>query len=109
MEKNEHLSKSGFQHAIGIGETILQIGKYATIPAKLNQVFSKQFDHIDVICDTEYNFNSRVMPSATFDQRILKTLRLQDIKPLKLGQARDFLRIDAVLESAYEPDGQKRL
>ena len=85
MEKNEHLSKSGFQHAIGIGETILAIGKYATVPAKLNQVFTKQFDHIDVICDTEYNFNSRVMPSATFDQRILKTLRLQDIKPLKLG------------------------
>ena len=63
----------------------MSIGKYATVPAKLNQVFSKQFDHVDVICDTEYNFNSRVMPSATFDQRILKTLRLKDIKPLKLG------------------------
>ena len=30
MEKNDHLSKSGFQHAIGIGETIMSIGKFAT-------------------------------------------------------------------------------
>ena len=36
MEKNDHLSKSGFQHAIGIGETIMSIGKFATQPAKLN-------------------------------------------------------------------------
>ena len=31
------------------------------------------------------------------------------MKPLKLGQNRDFLRIDAILESAYEPDGEKRI
>ena len=36
-------------------------------------------------------------------------MRVKDMKPLKLGQNRDFLRIDAILESAYEPDGMKRL
>ena len=62
-----------------------------------------------MICDNETNFNSRIAPSTSFDHRIIKTLRLKDMKPLKLGQSRDFLRIDAILESAYEPEGMKRL
>ena len=89
MVKNEVLSKSGFQHAIGLAQTCLSISKYATNPAKLTQVFSKQFNHIDIICDTDTSFDSKIAPTTSFDHRIIKTLRTKDLKPLKLGFSRE--------------------
>ena len=41
MQKNEKLTSSGFQHAISLAQTVLQIHKFETNPVKMHQVFNK--------------------------------------------------------------------
>jgi len=62
-----------------------------------------------MVCDTDLSFSSKIAPSTSFDHHINKNLRFSDMKPLKLNQPREVIRLDAILEAAYEPDGAKRL
>lgn len=104
MKKNEKLTSSGFQHAISLAHTVLQIHKYETNPAKMHQVFNKQFDHIDKICDADSAFETRVGPSTMVNQTVYKRIRTVDMKPIVLGQPREKIKLDHKIESAYEKD-----
>ena len=47
MKKNEKLTSAGFQHAISLAHTVLQIHKFEIDPLRMHTVFNKQFEHID--------------------------------------------------------------
>ena len=40
---------------------------------------------------------------------MFKKIRCKEVKPLLLGQPRDKIKADAIIESAYERDGEERL
>jgi len=40
---------------------------------------------------------------------VFKKIRCKEVKPLLLGQPRDKIKADAIIESAYERDGEERL
>ena len=75
----------------------------------MHQVFNKQFDHIDAICDADSAYETRIGPSSLVDQTVFKKIRCKEVKPLLLGQPRDKIKADAIIESAYERDGEERL
>ena len=76
---------AGFQHAISLAHTILQVHKFETSPNKMHQVFNKQFDHIDQICDADTAYETKIGPSTLVDQTVFKKIRGKDYKPLLLG------------------------
>jgi hypothetical protein len=43
------------------------------------------------------------------DQTVFKKIRCKEAKPLLLGQPREKIKADAIIESAYEKDGEDRL
>jgi len=106
MLRNEKLTSSGLQHAISLGHTILHMHKFENNPLKMHQVFNKQFDHIDEICDAESAFETRIGTSTLVKQTVFKTIKCKTNKPLKLGQSRERIKAEAMIESAYEKDGE---
>lgn len=109
MDKNEKLQQSGFQHAIGLAHTLLKVQKYETNPNKMHQVFNKQFEHIDDICDADTAYETRIGPSTLVNQTVFKKIKCRDMNPIKLGEERAKIKADAIIESAYEKDGEARL
>lgn len=59
MQKNEKLTSSGFQHGIDLAYTVLQIHKYETETVQMHQIFNKQFEHIDTICDADSAYEAK--------------------------------------------------
>ena len=56
---------------------------------KVHHIFSKQFEHIDAICEAETMYESKLIPKAATEGIIFKKLRLKDMQPVILGQDRD--------------------
>ena len=109
MDKNEKLQQSGFQHAIGLAHTLLKVQKYETNPNKMHQVFNKQFEHIETICEADSAVDSRIGPTQTIDHTVYKRLKCRRLEPLELGKTREQIKAAAMIESAYERDGEAAL
>ena len=75
----------------------------------MHQVFNKQFEHIDTICDADSAYETKIGPSTLVDQTVFKKIKCKEFKPLKLGESREKVKNDAIIESAYEKDGEERL
>ena len=75
----------------------------------MHQVFNKQFEHIDTICDADSAYETRLGPSTLVDPTIFKKIRCKNMAPLKLGLSRDKIKEEAIIESAYERGGEERL
>ena len=43
------------------------------------------------------------------EQTVFKKIKTKDLKPVKLNEDRDHIREHAMLEAAYEQDGDKKL
>ena len=69
---------------MALSKTITQCNKYSVDVVQMHQVFNKQFKHIEEICDTDISFEATAAPQNLVDQVIFKTLRTQNMKPLKL-------------------------
>lgn len=109
MKKNEKLSSAGFQHAISLAHTVLQVHQYENNGYKMHQVFNKQFDHIDTICDADTAYETRIGPTQLVDQTVFKRIQAKSMQPLKLGQTREKIKADAMIETAYESEGEEKL
>ena len=109
MQNNERLTSSGFQHAISLANTVLQMHKFENNPIKMHQVFNKQFEHIEEICEADMAYETRIGPTSLVDQTVFKRIHARDMVPLKLGQTRDKIKQDAIIESAYDKDGEEKL
>lgn len=75
----------------------------------MHQVFNKQFEHIDQICDADTAYETRIGPSTLVDQTVFKKIKCKGFKPLVLGQPREKIKAEAIIEAAYEKDGEQRL
>ena len=66
--------------------------KCETTPLKMHQVFNKQFEHIDQICDAEKLAETKggAAPQAT--PTVLKLIKFRRVKPLKIGQPRELIQ-----------------
>jgi hypothetical protein len=49
------------------------------------------------------------LPKQVVEQVVLKRLRTNTLKPAKLGQERDLIREQAMIEASYEQNGEKKL
>ena len=75
----------------------------------MHQVFNKQFEHIDVLCDTDVSFEAHAAPSQQIDHVVFKNLRTKDMKSIKLYEPREKIRDEVILESVYDETGVERL
>ena len=75
----------------------------------MHQIFNKQLEHIDAICDADSAYETKTQFSQTVDQTVYKSVRCRKMTPLTLGQPREKIKQDAIIESAYEKDGEEKL
>ena len=78
--------------------------KFATQPYKMQQVFNKQFDHIDQICEADTAFETKIGQNTMVDHTVLKKLRTKEMKPMVLGETRELIKQDACIEAVYDPE-----
>ena len=64
QSKNDELNKSGFHATIGLAQIVYLLTRFATQTQKAGHVFTKQFDHIDAICDAESVYDSKLPKQA---------------------------------------------
>ena len=43
------------------------------------------------------------------DHTVFKKIRMKEMKSIKLGETREVIKNDAIIESVYDPEGEKRL
>jgi len=88
---------------------VLLLNQFATQSIKIHHVFSKQFDHIDAICDAELQYESKLLPKSATEGTVFKSIKVKDMTPVILGQDRDKVKEEALLEASYEQDGPKKI
>ena len=71
----------------------------------MHQVFNKQFEHIDAICEADQAYDTRIGPTTVVEQTVFKRIRCKRMQPLELGQTREKIKGHALIEAAYERDG----
>ena len=54
-------------------------------------------------------YESKLLPKAATEGMVFKKLRDKDLRPVILGQDRDIVKKEALLEAAYEQNGAKKL
>lgn len=106
--KNTELERSGFATAVGLTSVLQHMGKYSTNSIKLHQIFSKHFGIVESICNSDTLYES-TLPKEAVECTVLKNLRDKDLKPMMLNQDRSEIRAEALLESAFTPDGEQLL
>ena len=62
----------------------------------------KEFDHIDLICEADVAFETRIGPSTLVNQTVIKKVRCKNMQPLVLSQSRKKIKEEAMIEVAYE-------
>ena len=72
-------------------------------------MFNKQFEHIDTICEADMAYETRIGPTQLVDQIVFKRIHARSMRPLKLGQSREKIKAEAIIESAYDKDGEEKL
>lgn len=72
-------------------------------------MFNKQFEQIDKICDRELAHEVTLGPpeERPVERLMFKNLIRRNFHPIKLGQTREKLKEDALIEAAYEKDGDQ--
>ena len=91
MQQNEKLNESNFQNALSLAQTILSMHSNEGAPMQMHQVFNKQFEQIDKICDRELAHEVTLGPpeDRPVEKLMFKTLKSRNFKPIKLGQTRE--------------------
>ena len=51
----------------------------------------------------------KIGQTTLVDHTVFKKLRTKEMKPMVLGEPRDKIKEDAVIESAYDTEAQKKL
>lgn len=72
-------------------------------------MFNKQFSHIDKICDIDAMYESKMGPSQNTDGIVFKNIQCKKIPSLSLGLVREKIKEEAMIEAAYETNGEEKL
>ena len=105
MDDNDRLAKSGFQHAIGLAGTLINVHKLENQTAKMHQLFNKSFGPIDQICDQDGGYQAGIAQVNIVDHVIFKTIKCKSFKPLELEKSREKIKEEALIDASYEKDG----
>ena len=87
MKRNEQLAGSNFQNAISLAKTVLQMHQNENAPLQMHQVFNKQFDDVEFICDREpsHEIQLGAPEERPMEKIIFKKLLAKNFQPIKLG------------------------